>query len=160
MELDSFTYLSQLGRLTDFLLSSPFIMKTMFSSGKRTGPTLQRRKKRKRLLLYCLLEILGPEHNHDNCSSAIRGLSTQRQLQPEERNGRQKSEVENYQEVGDFAACVVKIDPVPQTTAREAHSAAGHTWTSHLALDCSYYSLQPFSMTLDRKITKCNALVT
>lgn len=63
-----------------------------------------------RLLLCCLSEIPGPQHNHDNCSSAIRGLSTQRQLQPEERNGRQKTEVENCQEVGDFAACVVKIN--------------------------------------------------
>lgn len=110
-------------------------------------------------LLYCLSEIPGPRHNHDNCSSAIRGLSTQRQLQPEE-NSRRNSEAENYQEAGEFAACAGKGDPVPQTTARQAHSEAGHTWASHLALGCSYYSLQPFSTTLDRKITKCNALVT
>lgn len=41
------------------------------------------------LLLQCIHEIPGQQHNHDNYCSAITAVRTRRQLWPAMRNGRQ-----------------------------------------------------------------------
>lgn len=123
------------------------------SAGKSMGPTpWERGGGWSRLLLRCLHKIPGPRHNHDNYRFAIRGMSTKRWLRPAMRNGQTKIRRRKLTWWGDFAVCDV---------------CQGGRLSGRAHLDqpvgyggCFCYSLQPFSMTLDRKITQCKALVT